>query len=107
MATVASGTQASTIGSEHTLATQTSSGVYLCYLNTANMVAGDVTIARIYVTALSSGTPKIIYEAVFAHAQPEPIKASVPVFSDYEIRYRVQQLEGSSRNYDWAIATIS
>ena len=104
--TVASGTQTATIGVLHTIATETSANVYCFYVDMHNMALGDVTELFAYVQTLSSGTPRIVYNAVYAQPQQEPIKISIPLPSDYEIRFRLRQQEGTGRNYDWAVKTL-
>ena len=104
--TIASGTQTAVIGTEHELDADTTANIFLFYVDTTNMVAGDITLLRIRQQILSSGALVTVYEAAYAHKQSEPVKISIPVASDYNISFRLQQMAGTGRNYNWSVKTL-
>ena len=75
----ASGTQSASVGTEHSLHTNSGANTFVFIVDTVNMVAGDVLELRVYLMALSGGTRRVAYLATYAHDQSEPIKISLPV----------------------------
>lgn len=100
---VANGTQAASIGVEHTLATDTSNNTYVFVCDTNNMANGDILELRIYTICLSAGTERLSYIRRFKHLQAEPIKYSVPVPADISFKATLKQTAGTGRNYPWSI----
>ena len=101
-----SGSQSCTLDTEHTLATETTPGVYVLVLDTSAMVNGDVLIVRIYTKDKSAGTSRIAYTATYAHVQAEPHKYSVPVPSDTEWKASIEQTDGTGRSIDWNVLLL-
>jgi len=92
---VAHGSQSATIDSEHTLDTQASAGVYVLVADLSAMEAPDIVVLRIKTKAVHDGSSHLAYMAVFAHAQSEPHKYSVPVPIDTEIICTLEQTDGT------------
>ena len=105
-----SGTQAASIGTEHTLLTDSDAKVFILIVDTANMALGDTLILRIKIKTLSGSTVKEVYTAVFTHAQTdEEIKVSIPVPSPGHASGFVatlQQTDGTGRSYDWSVVSV-
>lgn len=103
---VGSGTQTATLDTEHTLDTETSAGVYVLVVDTSNMTFGDITLLRIYTKDKSGGVSRLAYSATFANVQAEPHKYSVPVPIDTEIVCKLEQTDGTGRDYDWNLLKL-
>lgn len=101
----ASGTQSATVGTEHTLATATSATkTYVLYVDTANLVAGEVVVFRVKTTVLSAGTERTVYSFTVADAQDDPIVFSVPTPGTGEnLVFTLEQENGTSRNFPWKV----
>jgi hypothetical protein len=104
MATViASGTQTATLTTEHTLATVTDPGTYQLKVDTAALVNGETLRLQVKSRVLSGGTDRLEYDAVFMHAQGEPIKSSIPVLSPFQCVFTLTQTGGTGRAFPWSV----
>lgn len=54
----------------------TTDGVFQCFLDLSDMIAGDQLQIRIYEKCRSGDTQRIVYEAFLSGAQSQPIWAS-------------------------------
>jgi hypothetical protein len=99
--------QTATINTEHVLITDTTNKNYVLVVDTAAMVALDVTELRIYTKCLAGGTSRVAYYAVYAQPQAHPIKYSVPVPANIEIKCTLKQTEGTGRAYPWALLSVT
>lgn len=106
IAEVASGTQAATINTEHSLATSTTGKTYVLVVDTANMANGDELELRIKTKVLSGSTARLAYFASYAHVQGAPNKYSVPVPANRSIEATLKQVAGTGRNFDWALLSL-
>lgn len=104
----ASGTQAATIGTEHTLATITDAGIYVFVVDTATLAAGDRLELRIKTKCLTGGTSRVTYLQAYADAQPadDAMKNSVPIPSDIEAVFTLKQTAGTGRNFPWKVLDL-
>jgi hypothetical protein len=109
MATLqASGTQAATVTTEHTLTTLTTSAVMVFEVDRGAMVANDVLVLRVYGKTLTGGTERLWVEEVFYGAPLTPGDAkvtSIPIISDIEIRCTLLQSHGTSRSFPWKVTS--
>ncbi len=103
---VASGTQAATIGTEHTLSTQTGAGVYTLVVDLADLAAGDIVTLRLKTKVLSGGASRLAFVAEYAHAQAAPAAVSVPVPVAHEITATLEQTAGTGRSFDWSLLRV-
>lgn len=103
---IASGTQAATLDTEHTLATDTTNHTYVLAVDTGAMVNGDITVLRLKTKVLSGGTSRLAYEAMFANVQARPNKYSPPIPADIEIVATLEQTDGTGRSYPWKLLAI-
>ena len=104
-----SGTQTATITTEHTLHTDSDPKVFVLLVDTNAMVAGDVLELRCYGILLAGGTEHLVYEATFAHAQVEPIKASIPFPSPGQtngFKATLKQVAGTGRAFPWSVVSV-
>ena len=105
----ASGTQAATVTTEHTLDDVANAGVFSFHVDTVNMVAGDTLELRIYQIVLTGGTRRVAYFASFTGAQSadDLIKVSVPIANELtdagSLRFTLKQTAGTSRNFPWKV----
>lgn len=102
----ATGTQTATLATEHTLATVTTAGVYQLQVDAANLANGETLTLKAKVKVTSTGTTRLCYEAVYKHAQGEPVKVSVPVPSLHEVVFTLQQDGGTGRAYPWEVVSL-
>lgn len=96
-----------TDGTEQTLATDTANHTYVLALDTANMVNGDRIEVKLWTKVRSGGTSRVAYSAVYAHAQANPNKESVPVPANIEIKATIKRVAGTDRAYPWALKALS
>jgi hypothetical protein len=106
LAVANSGTQTATLTTEHTLDTLTSGKTYVLVVDTANLVNGETLTLRIYTKVLSGGTSRVAYDAVYIHAQSDPIKYSVPVPANIEFLATLRQDGGTGRAFPWSILSL-
>lgn len=96
-----SGSQTATIGTEHTLATETTAGVYVLVVDTGNMVDGDKVELRLKTKARSGDTSRLAYRGTYRHVQLDPNKYSIPVPVDTEVVATLKQTDGTGRAFPW------
>lgn len=94
-------TQTASIDTEHTLATETTAGVYVLVVDTSNLVNGDTVILRIKTKNQSGGSSILAYEATFSDVQAENQKYSPAIPIDTEIVCTLEQIDGTGRDFDW------
>lgn len=104
-----SGTQAATIGTEHTLLDVAIAGTFTLHVDPVNMVDGDTLELRIYQMILTGGTRRVVYYAKFQDAQPadDLIKISVPISNELTdagaLRFSLKQIAGTGRSFPWKV----
>jgi hypothetical protein len=103
---VGTATQTATLDTEHTLDTETTPGVYVLVVDTANLVAGDIVLLRIKTKYTTGGTSRLAYIKEFAGVQTEPNKYSVPVPVDAEIVCTLEQTDGTGRDFPWNLLRL-
>ncbi len=103
---VASGTQTATIGTEHTLNTDTTGKTYVLVVDTGAMVLKDILELRIKTKVLSGGTEREAYIAYYSHVQAKPQKYSVPVPANQSIKATLKQTAGTGRAFPWALLSL-
>jgi hypothetical protein len=107
--TAASGTQAATVGTEHTLATITTPGRYWLAVDVSALVAGatpDIVELRLYTRVLSGGTNRIAwYRAYTGGLVVEGLVQSMPVVVDpgTQVVATLKQTQGTGRSYPWKV----
>lgn len=111
--TYASGTQTATIGTEHTLSAVNQPGVYVLYVDTVNLAAGDVLELRAKRKVLAGSTTRSVLIASWAGEQPadDRIKVSVPLANDLAeaeaLVFTLQQTFGTGRAFPWSVLRVT
>jgi hypothetical protein len=104
-----SGTQAATIGTEHTLLDVAAAGTYTLHVDAVNMATGDVLELRVYQIVLTGGTRRVVYVTRYGDAQSadDLIKVSVPISNELTdagaLRFTLKQTAGAGRSYPWKV----
>jgi hypothetical protein len=105
----ASGTQAATVGTEHTLADVNAIGTFTLHVDTDAMVAGDALELRVYQMVLTGGTRRVAYFQAYYDLQltDDKIKISVPISNELTdagaLRFSLKQATGTSRSFPWKV----
>lgn len=107
----ATGTQTATGGgSEDFLSSPNVAGTFQLYVDTVNMVAGDVLELKAYAMVLTGGTARVAYYARFEGAQPtnDLIKVSVPISTELAetngLRFSLTQSgAGTDKAFPWKV----
>jgi len=101
---LASGTQAATVTTEHTLSTQSAQGAYSLIVDLSNMVSGDEVVLRVKIPGKTSGTSRVCFTGRYDYngSQLTPIAIS-PVIAATAWVATLQQTDGTSRNFDWSV----
>ena len=102
----ASGSQTAVITTEHTLATISTDGTFVLYVNTENMVLIDELELRVKLKVEASGTTQEFLLATYTHVQGQPVKASIPCASINECVFTLKQTAGTGRVFDWEIIKL-
>lgn len=101
--------QAATVGTEHTLVTDTplTGKTYVLIVDTGAMVDGDTLELRVYTKVRTGGTSRVAYgPKSWSNAQAEPQKYSVPVPADVEYQATLKQTEGTGRTFPWKVVAL-
>lgn len=103
-----SGTQAATVGTEHTLATVTTAGTYVLVVDANPLASGDTLELRIYDKVLGTSTSRVAYKGTFQDAQDadDKVKLSIPVPATHEYKATLKQTAGTGRSFDWEIRAL-
>lgn len=101
-----SGTQSATVGTEHTLATNTTNKVFVLVVDLGAMVGGDEVELRLSTIALASGTERLAWYAKYAHVQATPITYSPPVPADISCKATLKQIAGTGRSFAWKLLSV-
>lgn len=101
-----SGSQTTTVPTEHTLATITDVGVFILYVNVTPMVNDDFLTLLLKKKVLTGGTSTVAQTGFYAHAQSDKIAESLPIFSAFELIVTLNQTAGTSRTFEWEIAQL-
>ena len=93
--TEASGTQTATVGTEHSLDTETTANVLILTVDTNSMGIGDVIELKVKQRVLTGGTNRLAYAVAHRHAQSDPIKMSIPVASMFNCEFTLKHAEAN------------
>jgi hypothetical protein len=106
---VASGTQAAVIGTEHFVASVNTAGAFVFWVNRKNMVALDTLERRVYKIVKPGGTSDPYLFAAFYGAVPtwDQVLESLAVLNSATdtdaVKFSLLQRYGTGRTFDWAI----
>lgn len=103
-----SGTQSASVGTEHTLASITSSKTLVLVVDLINMAASDIVELRVKTKVLSGGTLRTAYyqRYVDAQAADDVIALSIPIPSDIQADFTLKQTVGTGRNFPWKVLSL-
>jgi len=106
----ASGSQTCTISTEHTLNTttpETTDGVFQFFIDTANMVAGDVLEIRLKEKCRTGDTIRQLCMNTLAGAQSDPLWASESFLLLHGWDFTIKQTAGTGRAFPWSIRKVA
>lgn len=107
---VASGTSAAadrTPGTEHSLTTITSAGIYLFCIDTAALADGQTLGVQEYIKVLSGGTERQIFASTpLSDTQGNAMKCGIPVPSDISYRVGITETSGTEHSYPWKVLKL-
>lgn len=106
VASESQGTQTATIGTEHSLATPTTNKTRVFAVDLKNLAVGDIVVLSCKTKVLTGGTVGVVYEAVYANVQDEPIIFSPPIPTLFGGTFTLLQSAGTGRAFDWAVYTL-
>lgn len=101
---LASGTQAATVGTEHTLRTEVAFVTCEFWVDLSAMVNAatpDEVELAVYYTLLTGGTERLLYRFGYKGLQSDAIKRLGPVESDISCRVTLKQIAGTGRSFPW------
>ncbi|MDO8706431.1 MAG: hypothetical protein Q7J84_15940 [Sulfuricaulis sp.] len=101
----ASGTQAATVGTEHTLTTLAVSKTLWPEIDISALAAGEFVEVRIKTKTLSGGTTRTQQVCVFSwlDAGVTPGVDGEPIISDQEYILTLKQVGGTGRSFPWKV----
>jgi hypothetical protein len=80
----------------------TTDGVYQFFINAANLANGDVLEIQVLEKVVSGGSAGLVYEAVLANVQDEPVWASPTLILMHGWTLQVRQTLGTARSFEWS-----
>jgi hypothetical protein len=99
----ASGSQAATINTEHTLTTQTTGGWYTLVLDTNAMANGDTLEIRGYLKCKTGSTSRLAFIETRQNVQLDIVQVFGNLPVDTEVIFSIKQTSGTGRTYDWNV----
>lgn len=103
------GTQAATVGTEHTLLDVAVAGTFTLHVDLNPMAAGDSLELRIYQIVLTGGVRRVAYEQSYSGAQPSDaqISISIPISNELtdagSLRFTLKQTTGTGKSFVWKV----
>jgi len=76
---------------------------YQTFLDLNNLAAGDQFRFRVYESASSGGTQRLVYESFYTGAQPDPMAVHPGLLLLYGWDMTLQRTAGSDRGITWSI----
>lgn len=99
----ASGTQVSTVTTEHVLATISAFHTLSLIVDLSAMVAGDTVELRLKTRTLSGGTTRECLLASYTGEQSVPVVQSIPNISPYETIVTLKHTAGVTKSFPWRV----
>jgi hypothetical protein len=85
----------------------TTDGVFQFFLDVSNLANGDTLEVQVLEKVLSSGTARLVFEAVFTNAQDEPVWASPALVLMHGWTLQIKQTAGTARDIYWSQRKIA
>ena len=103
----ASGTQAATVATEHTLTTITTAKAFQLIVDINALVAGEYVEIKVKRKTLAAGTTRIAFSGIYSwlDAGINPMVITDPILSTQEYVATIKQLNGTGRAFPWAVET--
>lgn len=103
----ASGTQAATVTTEHTLATIATAKPFQLVVDISALAAGEYVEIKVKRKTLNGGTTRSAYSRILSwlDAGVDPMVVTPPILSTQEYVATLKQLNGTSRSFPWAVET--
>lgn len=106
IAVESSGSQTAVIGTEHNLATPSTSKTRALLVDAANLVASETLELRVYGPVLTAGTNSLIRIVSYTGALAEPHIQGVPIVMPQSGTLSLKQTTGTGRAFPWAVVTF-
>lgn len=109
---VGSGTQTATIGTEHTLFTQSAAKTCILHVDRSALALGEVVTINIYDRMLSGdaspvpGTSLPMWSSSYPGGAAEGPIQSPAVCVAYEALFTIKQINGTGRGIKWRVETL-
>ena len=108
----ATGTQAATIATEHSLVSpdpNTNSGVYQLWVDVSAMLVGDWLELRAKEKAITGGTQRVAFMATATNAlgADAAVWVSPPLTLGIGWAFTLKQTAGTGRSFPWSVRRIS
>lgn len=87
--------------------TQTTDGVYQCFLDLSALAKGDLYEFRVYEKVGSGSTQRVVYSVRFANAQTEPVWVSPSLILIHGWDMTLDKISGTDRAIDWSIRAVA
>lgn len=100
-------TEYSLTNNSTTLTAITTDGVYQLFLDLNALAAGDSFQIRIYEKVQSSGTQRLVYEAIVTGAQGAPVFVAPSMVLLHGWEMTLKKLAGTDRAIPWSIRQVA
>lgn len=99
-----SGSQTAVIGTLHTLGVEeTIDAYYQLLVDVSAMAAGDILELSAELKVKTAGTARVVAFAPLRDVQTEAAALSIPIPCIYGITFKLKQVLGTGRTFDWSI----
>lgn len=91
-------------------AADTTDGVYQFMVDCVNLAGGatpDTIEIQVLEKVLSSGTARLVFEAMLTGVQDEPIWCSPTLILMHGWTFQIKQTTGTARTFDWSIRKVA
>lgn len=85
----------------------TTDGVFQAFVDVSAIANGDVFQFRVYEKDTSSGTQRVVFETVFAHAQLQPLFVTPALLLMHGWDMTLKKISGTDRAITWSIRQVS
>lgn len=105
---LSTGSQACTIGTEHTLLDDSSAHTGELVVDLNPMQGGDVVELRVYDKITGTPNVRVVDFASFGPVPPssDPIQHSIPRMFTRGAKYTIKQTAGTGRTFDWEVRKV-
>ena len=107
MQVAASGTQAATVDTEHTLSTNASAKTFVLLVSACTLSGSDVLELRLYTKVTGvSGSQQAFYGTYVGGLLTNKVLLSPPMPSPTSLTATLKQTAGSGHSYDWSLIVL-